>query len=457
MHALIALASAASLDQLEVGGLYGTPTDTGATAVWWSPGALAGDTGFRSHIEVAGIDATMSFTRSGPGGGQDIYLERGALPYAGLAWGKDLGGAGHLGIGAALVVPQVRGGTSTVENGPGRWAMEKGRIQALYGLGAIAYRPHPAIGVGLIGGVIDSSWTARSDKDTMPDLGHAIEREGGTNTYTDEMLEDDDYAVQLDFQLKDTALTGGFGVWVQPHDRVRISATYIHGARVDNTGPVTMRFNCPTQTDTVGRFATEKQGLCDADVNSTASVSYRLPPRVHGGVSFDATETLRIEALGGWVGWSRYDDFDIAVTDPVSENSELSESAVESITEAHPWARDNKDAAWGAIDIKGQPIPWITLGGRVAYDSAAVPTHALSPNNYDANTWMLSGLVAGHPGRWTVGLSYTHFLAQDRTVTDSSYYNSIESPPETRWNYSQSAGTYEGDIRRAALVVRFEQ
>jgi len=457
MHALLALASAASLDQLEVGGPFGTPTDTGATAIWWSPAAVAGETGVRTHVEVAVLDAEMRYTRLDPHGGADQYLERGVLPYAGVAWGRDLGRAGTVGLGGALVVPNVRGGTSTVANGPGRWAMEKGRIQAIYGLGTVAWRPHPMIAVGLVGGVIDSAWTARSDKDTMPDLGHAIVREGGTNPYTDDMLETEEYAVQLDFQLKDTAPTYGASVWVTPHDRVAISATYIHGARVENTGPVTMAFGCPLQTDTVGRFAAEKQGLCDADVLGTATVAYRLPPRVHGGLRFDATEKLRLEAMGGWVGWSRYDDFEIAITNPASSNTELSDSAVESITSPHPWARDNQDAIWGALDVKGRPIPMLTVGGRIAYDSAAVPDHALSPNNYDANTWMLSGLAAAHPGRWTLGLSYTHFLAEDRTVTDGDFYASAEHPPEDRWNYSHSNGTYEGDIKRMALVVRFAQ
>ena len=455
MHLLVALAHAASLDQLEVGGPFGTPTDTGATAVWWSPASLAGAEGLRAHVEVAVMDAEMRYTRLEPNGGEDVYLERGVLPYAGVGWGKDLGRAGTLGLGGALVVPNVRGGTSTVENGPGRWAMEKGRIQAIYGLGAVAWSPHPVFGVGLVGGVIDSAWTARSDKDPMPDLGHAIEREGGTNTYTDDMLETDEYAVQLDFKLKDTSPTGGFGFWVAPHERVRLSATYVHGARVDNTGPVTMAFSCPLQSDTVGRFAAEKQGLCDADVLGTATVSYRLPPRVHGGVSVMATEKLRLEAMGGWVGWSRYDDFQIGITDPSSSNTELSEEAIHSMTEAHPWARDNEDAVWGALDVKGRPIRMLTVGGRVAYDSAAVPDHALSPNNYDADTWMLSGLVAAHPGRWTLGLSYTHFLAEDRTVEGGAFYNSIESPPDYRWNYSHSNGTYEGDIKRVALVARY--
>lgn len=454
---LLALSNAASLDQLEVGGLYGTPTDTGATATWWAPAGLAGQTGFRSHVEVAVLDAEMRFTRLDPGGGQDVYLERGVLPYAGVAWGKELGRGGTLGLGASLVVPNVRGGTSNVANGPGRFAMEKGRIQALYGLGAVAYSPHPRIGIGLVGGVIDSAWTARSDKDTMPDLGHAIVREGGTNPYSDDMLEDEDYSVQLDFDLKDTALTGGVGVWVMPHDRVRISATYIHGAQVDNTGPVTMRFACPTQDDTVGRFAAEKQGLCDADVLGTATVSYRLPARLHGGVAFDATETLTIEAMGGWVGWGRYDDFQIAIKNPASSNSELSDTAVESITDAHPWARDNEDAVWGALDVKVRPIPRMTVGSRIAWDNSAVPDHALSPNNYDADTLMLSGLVAAHPGSWTIGLSYTHFLAEQRSVESGNFYNSIEDAPEARWNYSQSNGTYEGDIKRAALVLRYAQ
>ncbi len=459
MLLLLGLAQAASLDQLEVGGPWGSPTDTGGSAIWWSPGALAGQDGTRVHLEAAPTLAEMRYERVDPNAGEEVYAMTGVLPHLSVAtdFGRARVGPGKLAFGAGLVVPVVRGGSSQIEDGAGRWAMIDGRIQAIYGMAGVAYRPAPWLSVGLVGAAVHSSWSAVSDKDTMPDLAHSIEEAGGSPGYTDADLEDPDYSVRLDFELTDWAFTGGAGIWLQPHDMVQLSASYLHGATVHNQGPVTLDFQCPPQADSVGRFAAEANGICDNRVSADATVSYRLPARLNLGASFRPVQALRLEALGGWVHWAEFDDFEIQIRDPVGQTHQLAESSAESIEHANTWARDNEDAWWGGLDVKVQPIPQVTLGARAILDTSAVPDHALSTNNYDATTWMFSGLMAAHlrEGRYTVGASYTWFLVQERSTTDSSFGMSMEDPPEdARWSYPHGAGTYGGDIHRVGLHLR---
>jgi long-subunit fatty acid transport protein len=459
MLLLIGLAQAASLDQLEVGGPWASPTDTGGSAIWWGPGALAGQDGTRFHVEAAPVLAEMRFDRAEPNAGSDVYTTAGVIPHLSVA--SDLGreriGPGKLAVGAGLVVPIARGSASEVDNGVGRYAMVDGQSQAIYGMAGVAYRPLEWLSVGLVGGAVRSTWRAISDKDTMPSLADSIRQAGGSPTYTDADLEDPDYGVRADFDLADWAFTGGAGVWLRPHEVLTISASYLHGATVDNRGPVRMDFQCPPQSDTVGRFAAEANGICDSRVSGDATVSYRLPARVNLGAALQRNEKLRLELLGGWVRWSEYEDFEIKIRDPVSETGQLSESTVRSIEQTTWQARDNDNAVWGGLDVKLRPVRYVTVGGRVLLDSGAVPDHALSPNNYDSTVWMISGLLAGHlmDERLTLGASYTGFLAQERSTTESGFWMSLESPPEEgRWEYPHRAGTYGSDIHRVGLHLR---
>jgi len=98
------------------------------------------------------------------------------------------------------------------------------------------------------------------------------------------------------------------------------------------------------------------------------------------------------------------------------------------------------------------------LGGRVLYDMAAVPDAALSMNNYDANTVMLSGLLAARPARFLeLGVSYTHQFIGTRTVTDSAFEMTLDTATrkEDRYFYPSANGTYSGSVNRLGVQARF--
>ena len=74
MILLLLPAFAASLDLLEVGGLWGTPNATDATALWWNPASLAAGHGTRFNLSAAPTFATVNIQRADPGYTRDPSL-----------------------------------------------------------------------------------------------------------------------------------------------------------------------------------------------------------------------------------------------------------------------------------------------------------------------------------------------------------------------------------------------
>lgn len=445
-------ARAASLDNLEIGGPWGSPTATDATAAWWNPAGLAAGRGTRVMVEGAPTFASVTFERAEPNGGSDIYRLSGVLPYLGAA--TDLGVEG-LGLGVAVAVPTVRGGAESTEPGPGAWAMREGDIKAIRVILGGGYEIADRVAFGASAHLVRSTWVARVDTDTLPDLAAAIEAEGQETHYTDADLENPDYAATLQFdELSDIAVSWSAGVRVTLDPNIAIGVAYVHGAAVDNTGGVAIQFGCPPESDTTGRYAAERAGTCYATVDADASVAYTLPGRVQGGVSWEPTPAWTLSALGGIVFWSVYEDFAITVSNP----GIASEEGRALIEQSRKWARANVDSGWGGLDVKARPTEKWTVGGRLLYDAAAVPTEALSTNNYDANVWMLSALAAWRPvPTLEIGASWTHHFLADRVVETSGFSQTLEgTPPEDRWNYPHAAGAYGGTIDRIGVAARLQ-
>lgn len=451
MLLLLSVARAASLDNLEIGGPWGTPTATDATAVWWNPAGVAAGRGTRIELEGAPEFATILYERTGEHPGTDTLQLTGVIPFAGIA--TDFGVEG-LGVGVALSVPIARGGTETQPPGAGAYHLMDGMNQAIYAQLAAGYSWQGKIAVGGSAALVRSQWSATVLTDTLPDLDAAIEAQGEESGYTDDMLESADYAATLEFEpLTDTAVAFSVGIRAQPSDNFAFGVAYVSGAHVDNEGSLTIKFGCPPETDVLGRFGAEQFGVCYAEVPANATVGYTLPGRVHGGVVFWPVEAVRVEAMGGWVGWSVFDDYEIDIHDAQA----ATEAGSELVNQERTWARANTDSAWGGIDVKGEIADdRVVLGARALYDQSAIPDEALSTNNYDANTLMLSGLLAWRPVKaLELGASFTHHLLATREVTTSGFGMTVEGErADDRWYYPSANGTYSGSINRIGVQVR---
>lgn len=448
--ALVAPVHAASLDNLQIGGPWGTPTATDATAVWWNPAGIASGKGTRLMLELEPTWASFNYSRTDPNGGNDAYTLTGAVPYAGVS--SDLTVPG-LGVGLALAIPFVRGGTETVDPGPGRYAMRVGNSRAVFILLGGGYNILDKIALGAAVAYVKSEWTAKVDTDTLPDLRQALIDEGQEPTYTDADLENPRYAATTDFStLSDDTMTFSGGIRVTPLTNLAVGVTYIHGATVNNEGTVDITFDCPPDEDTMGSYGADSLGLCHTVIPAKASVGYSLPNRVHGGIMWEPTPAVRLEVMGGWVGWSQYKDFTIKVRD-----AEVTKEKAEPMVEQERlWARDNIDTGWVGLDAKGH-VGWRwTFGARILYDASAVPTNALSTNNWDGDSVDLAVLAAFKPIRpLEIGVSYEHDFVADRTTTDSVYGMTIDGTPKAdRYFYAHGNGKYSGSIDRLGISLR---
>lgn len=485
----LAGAHAASLDLLEVGGHWGTPAATNPSAVWWNPAGLAAGKGTQFLIEGAPTFAKISFDRTDPGyggpesdewsyGGRDDIGFKGTVPFFGVS--SDFG-IDNLGVGLGVGAPIARGGHQEVDGGPGRFHLRDGNIQAVYLMAGAGWTFFDKLSIGLSGAFVDSTWSARTDVETLTSLRDAVSDRGFANLYCEDddagpcddyLLEHPDYAATLTFDpLKARKLTFGAGIYAQPIEQVGISVAYHHGMRLDHTGTMGLEFGCPPDGDPLGKFAAEFGGLCNTDVRGDGSIGYRLPSRINVGVVLQPVERLRIEAMGGWVGWKAFTDYDIetrvsqdqfedAICGDDGCNDSEAERAHETstlVSQNRQWARDNRNTFWVGADGKVELNRFLMVGGRVIFDRSAIPNSALSTNNYDADTVNLGGLVFFSPlEQLGIGLSLGHQFLASRTVTDSAYAITMARNDQKadRYFYPTANGTYSGSITRVGVSIR---
>lgn len=474
--ALSSVTHAASLDLIELGGAYGTPGTTDATATWWNPAGLAAGSGTRFHLEAAPLFANVDINRLNPaygsveGGafgpdmadysGNATYSRTTVVPFLGIA--SDLGQPG-LGVGLSVAVPHGRGAGGDPDQVT-HHHLVKGGNQAIYAMVSGAYEVKERFAFGVTGAFVSSEYTSNLFSETATSLNDGLldELGGNENFYQDTVLEDPRYASQaVSDPLHDNALTFGLGVRVRASDKVALSVAYRHGFRVDHTGTGSLSFSCPSVEDTRGRAGAEINGLCNSTLGVQQSVGYNLPSRLHGSVVFHPVGTVRLEAMGGYVGWSVFSDYDIGIqVDPSTvpkDDPAQREATAGRVSQTKQWARDNTDTFWLALDGKVLAHERVEVGGRILYDKAAVPTNALSPNNYDANTVALSAVVLGHVHEnLSLGFSAGRYFAQRRTVTDSVWKLTIDPSQRVpqRYQYPAMNGSFGSTITRLGLIVR---
>lgn len=485
---LLTSAQAASLDLLEVGGVWGTPAATNPTAVWWNPAGLAAGQGTQFVFEGAPSWARVDVDRANPpydsrggadfnyGGAESLHF-KGTVPFLGVS--SDFG-VKDLGVGIALAVPFARGGTEDPDPGPGQFHLRHGNIQAVYLMAGAGWTFFDKVSIGVSGAMVHSTWEARTQVETLKSLRDGIVEQGFADPYCndqgcdDYLFEDPNYSAELTFNpLKDRAFTFGAGVYVTPVDKLGISVAYSHGMRLDHEGTIALQFGCPT--DAMGSFAAQFSGMCNADAEGTGAIGYRLPSRLNFGVVLEPVEILRAELMGGWVGWSAFTDYDITTRVEASQfedelcdkdgdgiadecndlQKQNAEKTAGLVSQDRQWARDNKDSFWVGVDAKVKAHRFLTVGGRVLYDHTAIPSPALSTNNYDAPAVTLGAVAVFTPlEQLGISLSFGRQFLATRTVEDSAFAVTLaDNPKPDRYFYPSANGTYSAGINRVGIAV----
>ena len=457
MFLLLTTAFAGSYDSLEIGGLWGSPTANGGEAPWWNPAGMAMDSGFRASGELAYSWGNNRFERTGANPGTSEMGGGSPVPFVGLVHTFP----SNFALGASLTVPYATGGNEAYR-GSNAYFSRRGSIVAAYGILSAAYAPSDRISFGLSLAGVSNTMSSISDLDTVPDLHTSIADMGEESPYTDADLEQEAYSAII--ELKDMSYTtatvgGGVQAWITPN--VLFGASFWRGYDVVQSGDITMHFKCPPEADTVGRFGAESRGICHAAIDGNVTSSYTIPHRASGGLTFFPQPWTRVEVMGGWVGWSVQQDLVVDITNVAANNPEMDPTAAALMERKTVMARDLNDSFWGGVDVKHElPNERVLLGGRVLYDSAAVPTDSMNPSNADFNQFLLSGPVAFHNGgAWQLSFSATHHVQQSRTVTNSRYSMTLDPQrmPEERYQAPSANGTYSAqrDKVGATLRVRF--
>ncbi|MBA2321629.1 MAG: outer membrane protein transport protein [Deltaproteobacteria bacterium] len=487
LAALATPARAASLDLLEVGGMWGTPGATDATALWWNPAGLAVDDTTTFVAEGAPVLARIGWERPNPdygtidrdnppdgpdtetydySGTQNLEFT-GVVPYLGV---HSTFGIPNLGVGIGLAVPYARGGQSDDPDGIGRQNIREGNITTIYAMLGAAYDIADVVSIGVTGAFYDNTWDVDVDTEAVTSLRDTTAAQGFEPTYwQDSDTESADYMTNLDFdKLKDSGVTFNVGANLHPQKQWSLAVSYNHGATLLNRGDVELTFTCPPESDFLGRGGASSFGLCDPDtgegrtIQGTATIGYKLPSRINAGFVLTPIKRVRLELMGAYVMWSAFQDYDIDTTvtaDAIEHalDDEKAQEAADLVSQSRQWARDNRNTFWIGADGKFKVHKHVLLGARVLYDRSAVPTTVLSTNNFDANTIALGALVAFKPIKpIDIGLSYGRHIFVTRTVTDSAL--GLDIDPEERnadrYFWPNANGTYSGGINRFGISVR---
>ncbi|MCA9495257.1 MAG: outer membrane protein transport protein [Myxococcales bacterium] len=490
-------ASAASLDLLEVGGAYGTVAATNPTALWWNPAGLAVGGGTQIMLEAAPTFGGLNVDRTNPDygtlveypdfpttydySGSERYSSIGVVPFLGVS--SDLTVPG-LGVGLGLYVPTGKAAASDEEWGASRYSAREGNIQTVHlSLGA-AYRIKELVSIGLSGSLVNSRWYGNSDASVYPDLAEKVrDTLGGTlaETYQDGFIEDRAYTATLVLGgleddgghglLTDTTFTFGGGVYVTPTDRVGISLGWNQGVSLSHEGSVSFVFQCPPEYDPDSFNAATDGGTCGTTIPGQATLAYKLPSRLHLGVAVLPVERVRLELMGAWVGWHVLQDYKVDIlvnpSDVPVDDSQFALPTAELLRQDRLLARGAKDSFWVGLDGKVEVEEHVTVGGRLTFDKAAIPTEYVSASNIDADTFMLQGMTQIRPvPRLGIGLSYSYAASGARTVSNSVFSQdlaraSVESPDYYKLDdavdrtfYPSTNGTYGLGIHRIGVSVQ---
>jgi long-chain fatty acid transport protein len=153
----------------------------------------------------------------------------------------------------------------------------------------------------------------------------------------------------------------------------------------------------------------------DADFHSPAPIftdtdvegSVVLPDEVFLGVAIYPTDRLSFEIGAIWTNWSTFDELKIKFDDP-----QIGFGGADEISVPKDW-----DDVWRInFSAEYKLLDWLDLRAGYVYDESPIPDHTvdyLVPAN---DRHMFAFGPGFHWDRWTVDLSYTYLLIEERDV-----------------------------------------
>ncbi len=269
-------------------------------------------------------------------------------------------------------------------DGPQRWALRDATLAMPHFGGAVAWRPHDRIAIGVGGSAVFgfAELSRVLDLASLSELGEALGNPpiGQPNDFGPEAPPG---VRELSVMSRDTVLrratgwSGTFnaGLTVRPLDDVRISLSYLHSV------PLTMRGSF--QMDMDDDFFTEdlaSQGLDYVPlVEGDASLSLTLPKQAWLAVGWDPTPRWTVALSAGWTGWSSIESFDVRVRSDDLVQRELGLPATQSVALPRDW---HDTAAVEAL-VEWHRSAKLDLWAVAGWQSGAVPDQTVDASSPD--------------------------------------------------------------------------
>lgn len=337
--AVVTAAHASGIDVPAVGSAFSGPLARDGAAVWWNPAELArlerptvlfggalvggrvaytrnrlGDYAVADTLQLLPPDdpGALDPARSGPA---ETVTAHPLAPTGDLFVTAPVG---PVGLGLGVYVPYAAP-LSFPDDGPQRFALQRVFLAVAHVTGAVAVR----IGSVSIGAGV-SAVLGRAELSRIEDFA-GIDRFGEALSappisQPNAFGADAPSTVrELDVLARPFTFTDGRSLGIDANAGLAwsggpwdLALTGQLGSRLRFRGDFALDLNDPFFTRDLAA-----QGLSyDPLVTGTGELSFRLPPRVSLGVGRHLGERLAVEVVGGWVGWSVLDAFDLALTSP---------------------------------------------------------------------------------------------------------------------------------------------
>jgi long-chain fatty acid transport protein len=465
----LCVSGTASAGSIQSPGVIAGPDSSAATvdpaAIYYNPAAIAPSEGFHGMLDtqLAAIRVNIDSTRNGgidPNTGEPYEPAEASVvvPVNLLGFTYKLV-EDRVAVGLAVTQPFTGGGDYTKgEENPPPYTSH----QRYFGIKTrvITAQITPAVGVTVVDGVhvgaggsfVYDSISATQASDPLGSEGAPI---GGGDPYSGDSV--------LEAAASGSHFSWNAGIFVDKVEKLQVGASYTHGGRFNAEGEGTVTLPSLLQTEAY-----------DGPIG--ANVTFEMPLPAVGRVWFasQVNEKLRLTA-----GWEYYywnaccgdheGDLRIGVTDqnPDDDNDAIDageRSAAEVKTEQFSPRR-----VWNATNLAAtagyQANDKLWVGGRLAYNQFAIPDYAVSATNLDfTNIGGMLGVRYNIGGPVTLGVAYTKFFPQTRTITTSAWdvrdedddyfvdeYLSPKSPYKANAN-----GEYSADVDIVGIRVQVD-
>jgi len=429
-----------------MGGVFEGPSVASPMGIYWNPAAIGLLKGTHVYGALDLFFLRGTYDRDGfdpnTGGGYDTATWSGFGPLPKAAVTSDFGTDRWVG-GIGLYVPF--GGSIDYGDddlfGAQRYHIIDAELAAIHVTPTVAVKvfPHFYVGAGI-------SWVHTQFQSSVDvDLAAALSNVGISPDAAGAGLEDPlvEAAVQTGM-LRDNSVGWELGVLWEALPELDLGLSYRSEVEVSLSGGADVAF--PLFPPELGPLLSLGPVAPGSQVSTDVSFQFRWPQSVQLGATYRFWPRWTGIAILQWTNWSRFGRFESEVlTPPLSESSlDLSR------------ARGLNDTVLLSLAVHHQWFDGFKIGGRFAYESPAVPTEFVNPQNYDSHTFEL-GLGAEYRlmKNLSLSLNYAHLFFAARNVTGSVF--DPADPTREGYNYASGDGTYEAsaDKLELALEVHF--